>query len=244
MGGQVWGRRRLPGSCAALRKLPRSSANPASSRFQLSTLPPPDAAALTQPAGRPLPRPFSPGAKVCEWGGARGALPRPGTAHRRSWGEGAPSWAGGDGLDRRGRRGAAQLLTTYCPPPTQPALPPLPRPPLLPASQHDLLLGSRVSQGSPVCATFSTPTLLSSHAWGSTTSNFLFFLVTHSLSHYPSPGRPRVRVRVLTGATQPLVSNWSALQSPQRHQGCTCPLNDSSFRRTLRGKARATHFTT
>lgn len=136
-----------PGVAQRYGSPPRPSANPSSSRLQLSTLPSRDAAALKQPVGRPLPLPFCRGARVCKWHGARGGST---LTQKRAWselGRRSQNWAGGDGLGRRGRRGAAQLLTTHCPPPTQPALPPRPRPPLLPAFQHNLLLASRVSLG-------------------------------------------------------------------------------------------------
>jgi hypothetical protein len=134
-------------SCAALRQSRSPSANPSSSSFQLSTLPSLDAAALTQSVGRPLPLPFWPGARVCEWHGARGGSTLTQESARSEQGRRSPSWTGGDGLGRRGRCGAAQLLTTHCPPPTQPALLPRPSPPLLPAFQHNLLRAFRVSPG-------------------------------------------------------------------------------------------------
>lgn len=81
-GGEVPGKRSLPGSRSSqpLWQLPASERErfPAAGSSCQRFLPPPDAAALTQPVGRPLPRPFCPGAIVCELGGAGGGstLPR------------------------------------------------------------------------------------------------------------------------------------------------------------------------
>lgn len=218
------------------RQLPRPGAKAFSSRLQLSTLPPPDAAALSQPVGRPLPRPFCPSARVCERGGARRGLylAPAGRTARSQLGRRSPSWVGGDGLGRRGRPGAALLLTTNCPPPTQPALPPKPRPPLWPAFQHDLLLPGSRTQGSLVCATFSTPTLLSSHAWGSSTPVFsLRSNYSQFLPLSPPPGG-QGRGQGADRTTQQLVSNWSATGPPSSLHivilDSAAQLNDSTCR--------------
>lgn len=124
--GEVPGKRSLPGSCSSqpLRQLPASERErfPAAGSSCQRFLPPPDAAALTQPVGRPLPRPFCPGAIVCELGGVGGGstLPR-GELTAVVGGAGAKEpergWSPGPG-SCCGRRRAAQLLTTHCPPPT------------------------------------------------------------------------------------------------------------------------------
>lgn len=66
---------------------------------------------------------------------------------------------------------------------------PAPDPACPPAAPETTAVASFPTQSAPrfqsisralVCATFSTPTLLSSHAWGSSTSIFLFYLVKAS----------------------------------------------------------------
>lgn len=95
--------------------------------------------------GGPFRCPSGPGSRVCEWRGGRGGSTLTQESARSELGRRSPNWAGGDRLGRCGRHGAAQLLTTHCPPPTQPALPPHPRPPQLPAFQRSPLRASRVS---------------------------------------------------------------------------------------------------
>ena len=83
-------------------------------------------------------------------------------------------------LDRRGRvRKTRPLRGRPAPDDTLPA----PDPACPPAAPKPTAVASFPTQSAPglqsisralVCATFSTPTLLSSHAWGSSTSIFLF----------------------------------------------------------------------
>lgn len=123
MEGKVWGISCLLGSSPSSRCPPGPGANPSSYPLQLSGFLLLGPAALPQPKRRPLPRPPpppAPGGREGGAGGSRGLYLACGGravgagARRWSW---SPSWAGGDGPGRRGRREAAPFLTTQLPAP-------------------------------------------------------------------------------------------------------------------------------
>lgn len=178
-GGKVWGKRSLPRSCVlrsatAVPRVPAQTLPAAGSSCQRFLLWTPQTSP-SHPAGGAVPSAAL--MAGCEsvsvarcW---RGLYLDPG---ERTVGAGAPE-------PKLGRRGRVRKTRPPRGRPTPDDTLPAPDPACSPAAPKPTAVASFSTQSTPglqsisralVCATFSTPTLLSSHAWGSSTSIFLF----------------------------------------------------------------------
>lgn len=157
--------------------------------------------------GRPRPRP--PPLPRAGWGGGGGLAGSLPCLRRRAVGAGArrgrrsPSWDGGDGPGRHGRRGAAPLLTTQLPPPSAR---PRPRPaPPMPGcqSRQDHVSSSRnpvspspeYPQGSGPCLSLHILRFSSSRPGASSVAVSPSFLSLTASPFIPTLGRPRYGAR-------------------------------------------------